>query len=115
MAYMSGWIIAYHLEKSLKELKKEQGRNDGSHFECTVHAARKVLAISIRNKRDLLTLYLLRKKRDKKVKVYTHLASSILINMGCQPVECCLLPSDQPFSLKSLRKCPHRLSQRLVF
>lgn len=80
------WIIAYHLEKSLKELKKEQGRNDGSHFECTVHAARKVLAISIRNKRDLITLYLLRKKRDKKVKVYTHLASSILFNMGCQPV-----------------------------
>lgn len=59
------WIVVYHLEKSLKDLKKKQGRNDGSHFECTVHTARKILAISSRNQGDLLTLHLLRKKREK--------------------------------------------------
>lgn len=59
------WIVFYHLEKSLKDLKKKQGRNDGSHFECTVHTARKILAISSRNQGDLLTLHLLRKKREK--------------------------------------------------
>lgn len=98
------WIVVYHLEKSLMDLKKEQGRNDGSHFECTVHKARKVLAISSRNKRDLLTLCLLRKQREKKMKVFGYLASSILFDMGWQPMECCLLLSGHPSSVKPLRK-----------